>query len=99
MVRIICVLFVAVALTMSALVPTAAARSCYEDWDGQSSLVVCSEAEAGVPGSPWTWAFAAGWASMVALLLLTERCARRKELEESLRGGISPFPNSSRQAS
>jgi hypothetical protein len=98
-VRIVCAVFVAASMTLMAMAPAAAARSCYEDWDGQSSFVVCSEAEAGVSGSPWTWAFVSGWASMVALLLLTERCARRKELEASLSGGVSSFPGSSRQAS
>ena len=100
MVRIICVLFVALALTISVLVPTAAAaRSCYVDGYGQSGFVACGAAEAGVSGSPWTWAFVAGWASMVALLLLTERCARRREIEASMRDDVSPLLGSSRPVS
>ena len=99
MARIICALFVAAALIMSVSVPTAAARSCYVEWDGQGSFVACNQPEAGVPGTPWTWAFVAGWTSIVALLLLADRCARRRELEEDLDGDLSAFRGSSRQAS
>ena len=88
MVRILCVLFVAAVLTVAGLVPTAAARGCYVE--SQSRYVLCSEAGTGLAGSQWIWVFAAGWASMVALLLLTERCARRRERE---------FPGQSRLAS
>jgi hypothetical protein len=97
--RIICALFVAAVLIMSVSVPTAGARSCYAEWDGQSSLVACNQPEAGISATPWTWAFAAGWASIVALLLLTERCARRRELEDDLEHDVAAFPGSSRQAS
>jgi hypothetical protein len=98
-VRIICVLLLAVALTISVLVPSAAARACYVDGAGPGGFVACGEPQTGLAGSAWTWAFVAGWASMVALLLLTERCARRKELEASMRGAVSPLLGSSRPAS
>jgi len=97
MARIICALFVAAALILSVSAPAAAARSCHVEWGGQGSFVACSTAEA-APGAPWTWAFVAGWSSLVALLLLTERCARRRELNEHP-GGISSFAGSSHQAS
>jgi hypothetical protein len=96
MARIICVLFVAAALITLVSVPTAGAGSCYVEWGGQGSFVACNAPRTGIPGAPWTWAFVAGWASIVALLLLTERCARRRE---DLGGGASPFPGSPRQAS
>jgi membrane protein implicated in regulation of membrane protease activity len=97
--RIICALFVAAALTMSVSVPTAAARSCYAEWEGQGSFVACDEPAMHVAGAPWTWAFVAGWTSIVALLLLADRCARRREREEDLDGDLSAFRGSSRQAS
>ena len=97
MARIICALFVAAVLVLSVSAPAAAARSCYVEWDGQGSFVACSTAEA-APGAPWAWAFVAGWSSLVALLLLSERCARRRQLNEH-RGGVSPFVGSSHQAS
>jgi hypothetical protein len=96
-VRIICALFVAAALILSVSAPAAAARSCHVEWGGQGSFVACSTGEAGASGIPWTWAFVAGWSSLVALLLLTERCARRRELNEHP-GGVSPFASSSHQA-
>ena len=98
MARIICALCVAAALILSVSAPAAAARSCYVEWDGQASFAPCSTAEARAPGAPWTWAFVAGWSSLVALLLLTERCARRRELDERP-VGLSPFAGSSRQVS
>jgi hypothetical protein len=96
--RILCALFVAAALILSVSTPAAAARSCYVEWDGQGSFVACSTAEANAPAAPWAWAFVAAWSSLVALLLLSERCARRRELDEHP-GGVSPFAGSSRQAS
>ena len=70
MARIICVLFVAAALITLVSVPTAGAGSCYVEWGGQGSFVACNAPRTGIPGAPWTWAFVAGWASIVALLLL-----------------------------
>jgi hypothetical protein len=97
-VRIICALFVAAALILSVSTPAAAARSCHVEWGGQGSFVACSMAEAGTPGAPWAWAFVAGWSSLVALLLLAERCARRRELNGPP-GGVSVFAGSPHQVS